>query len=86
MTPRGWKIGNRSRGVSWSAPAERSDDGALETNASKAVSRCACHRTLKPGGESPFRRLASGLVLPGEFRSTTDLALGTPRSSPTSIR
>ncbi len=35
----------------WSAPAKRSDDGALEVShdggadESKAVSRCACHRT-----------------------------------------
>jgi hypothetical protein len=32
----------------WSAPAERSGDGALgfgRTSYLKAVSRCACHRT-----------------------------------------
>ena len=36
----------------WSAPAERSDDGALAprqpwTTRVKAVSRCACHRSPK---------------------------------------
>ena len=36
----------------WSAPAERSDDGALATGQPfvkrvKAVSRCACHRNPK---------------------------------------
>jgi len=36
----------------WSAPAERSDDGALATGKplatrAKAVSRCACHRSPK---------------------------------------
>ena len=36
----------------WSAPAERSDDGALApgqplATGAKAVSRCACHRTPK---------------------------------------
>jgi hypothetical protein len=41
----------RSKAALWSAPAERSGDGALDSPAylmrSKAVSRCACPRTPK---------------------------------------
>ena len=46
----------------WSAPAERSDDGALATGQPlatrvKAVSRCACHSS--PKLQAPSRKLSS---------------------------
>jgi hypothetical protein len=51
----------------WSAPAERSDDGALASDQllvtrAKAVSRCACHRSPKLPAEIANRNPSNGFL------------------------